>query len=385
MRIAMIGLRGVPASYSGIETAVEEIGSRLAAQGNEVTVYCMAGRYTEKRTEYRGMRLVYVPTIRSKNAEMIVYSVLSTARAILSRHDVIHFHALGPSTMAMLTWLTRRPSVATCHGLDYNREKWGRLARTYLKLGEFASARFAREVIVVSETLAAYFAATYGRATRFIPNGAAPVHPAPLGEKERALGLEAGRYVLFVGRLVECKRVKHLIDAFKATDTPMKLVVVGTGPEDILADLRQRAEGDDRIVLTGALHGDDLRRVFSNAGLFVLPSVLEGLPVALIEALSYNLPVIVSDIPENLEVVRDGTDYRAAVVKADDLASLREGLTASLSDLDALREKARGNSRFVGDKYDWDRITQQTLECYRAAARAGEGTDDRHPSAREAV
>lgn len=368
MRVAMIGLRGVPAGYSGIERAVEEIGSRLAAQGHQVTVYCMSGRYAEKRQTYKGMRLVYIPTIRSKNLEMIIYSVLATLRAIASRHDVIHFHALGPSTMATLAWAARRPTVATCHGLDYNREKWGRLARAYLKLGEFASARVARELIVVSETLAAYFGSVWGCVPRFIPNGAPAAHLMPLGERERQhYGLEAGRYALFVGRLVECKRVDLLIDAFKATESSGKLVVVGSGPDELVDGLRHRAQDDDRILFTGPLHGDDLQRIFSNAGLFVLPSVLEGLPVALIEALSYDLPVIVSDIPENLEVVTDGPAYRALVVKAGDPASLRDGLAFALSDLDALKLSARGNARFVAAKYDWDRISDETLECYLAA------------------
>lgn len=371
MRIAMIGLRGIPAAYSGIETAVEEIGARLAAKGHEVTVFCMAGRYRERARSCRGMRLLYVPTIRSKNLEMIVYSLAASIRAILGGYDVIHFHALGPSSMAVLTWLARRPTVTTCHGLDYKREKWGRLARSYLKFGEFASARFAREVIVVSESLAAYFSATYGRLTRYVPNGAVQVSAAPLGAAQELYGLEAGRYVLFVGRLVECKRVDLLIRAFRKTSTPLKLVVVGQGPADISRKLREEAGSDGRVVFTGALHGQALQAVFSNAGLFVLPSVLEGLPVALIEALSYALPVMVSDIPENLEVVRDGAGYRAFVVRADDLDSLADSLSAALSDLDAAKRGAEGNARFVHAKYDWDRITTQTLDSYVAAMRGG--------------
>jgi glycosyltransferase involved in cell wall biosynthesis len=193
----------------------------------------------------------------------------------------------------------------------------------------------------------------------------------PLGECAVQYGIQAGKYVIFVGRLVECKRVDHLIRAFRSSSTGLKLVVVGDGPEKIVKSLRDEAGADDRIVFTGALHGKTLRRVFSNAGLFVLPSVLEGLPVSLIEALSYNLPVMISDIAENLEVVQDGSNYRAIVTRADDAESLRLALGAALLDVEGLRRLGLGNAEFICAKYDWDSIATKTLECYEHALGQG--------------
>lgn len=365
MRIAMIGLRGVPARYSGVETAVEEIGSRLVAEGHEVDVYCMKGEFDGGEGSYRGMRRIVISTVPSKNLQMIVYSVLATARALFGGYDLIHLHALGPSTMAFLCWLFRKPVVVTCHGLDYNREKWGFVARTYLRLGEMASALFATEIVAVSKTLAAHFRTRHNRAATYIPNGSIARSRVPLGERGRRHDLKPGSYVVFVGRIVECKRVDLLVRAFREVSSDFKLVIVGSGPEHQLEKVRRLAEGDERVVFTGALYGDELAAVFSNAGLFVLPSVVEGLPVALIEALSFDLPVVVSDLPENLEVVEDKEGYRAEVVARNDLRSLAKGLGQAIAEVNARGASSTGNAKFIGGKYDWNEIARQTLQSYR--------------------
>lgn len=365
MRIAMIGLRGVPAKYSGVETAVEEIGVRLVEEGHDVSVYCMAGSGTGEAACYRGMRRIFVPTIRSKNLEMIVYSVLATVHALFGRYDIIHFHALGPSTMAFLCWLTRRPAVVTCHGLDYKREKWGLLARSYLRLGEFVSARYARAVIAVSRSLQRHFADSHGREAVYIPNGSFEQRPVELQAGATRFPIAPKGYVVFVGRLVECKRVDHLIRAFRQCRSDLKLVVVGDGPPDIVGRLKELAGNDGRVIFTGALHGEELAAVFSNAALFVLPSVLEGLPLSLIEALAYDLPVVVSDIAENLEVVADGDRYRATVVARDDVESLDLGLRSAIEKLGNAR--STGNAEFIRAKYNWNQIATATLETYGQA------------------
>ncbi|WP_353646655.1 glycosyltransferase family 4 protein [Mesorhizobium sp. WSM2239] len=364
MRIAMIGLRGVPAKYSGVETAVEEIGSRLVGQGHQVSVYCMAGAGGPYGGIYRGMNRIEIPTIKSKNLQMIVYSALSTLHAIRQGYDVIHLQALGPSTMALLCWLTRRPVVVTCHGLDYKREKWGLLARLYLQLGEYVSARFAREVITVSKSLKDHFQRVHGKRATYIPNGSREQARVELGEYSQRYDILPRNYVVFVGRLVECKRVDHLISAFRRVHTDLKLVIVGDGPTEIVSRLKAVAGDSNQIVFTGALHGAELAAIFSNASLFVLPSVLEGLPLALIEALAYDLPVVVSDIPENLEVVEDAGQYRAVVTTADDECSLTEGLERAIAEFKSNNGLSSGNARFVSDKYDWDEVSRQTLKAY---------------------
>jgi glycosyltransferase involved in cell wall biosynthesis len=364
MRIAMIGLRGVPAKYSGVETAVEEIGSRLVGQGHQVSVYCMAGAGEPYSGLYRGMNRIEIPTIKSKNLQMIIYSTLSTLHAIRQGYDIIHFQALGPSTMAFLCWLTRRPAVVTCHGLDYKREKWGLLARLYLQLGEHVSARFVREVITVSKSLKDHFHRVHGKRTTYIPNGSQEQTSVALGEYSQRYDILPRNYVVFVGRLVECKRVDHLISAFRRIHTDLKLVIVGDGPVEIVSMLKAAAGDSKQIVFTGALHGTELAAVFSNASFFVLPSVLEGLPLALIEALAYDLPVVVSDIPENLEVVEDAGQYRAVVTRADDESSLAEGLERAIAEFKSSNGRSSGNARFVSEKYDWDDVSKQTLNAY---------------------
>lgn len=385
MRIAMIGLRGVPAKYSGVETAVEEIGSRLAEQGHHVSVYCMAGVGGRHDGIYRGMNRIEMPTIKSKNLQMIIYSVLATLHAIRQGYDVIHLQALGPSSMAFLCWLTRRPVVVTCHGLDYKREKWGLLARLYLQLGEYVSARFVREVITVSKSLKNHFQRVHGKRATYIPNGSLEQAHVKLGEYAQRHGIAPRRYVVFVGRLVECKRVEHLISAFKRIKTDLKLVIVGDGPAEIASQLKAAAADSKQIVFTGALHGTELAAVFSNASLFVLPSVLEGLPVALIEALAYDLPVVVSDIPENLEVVEDAGRYRAVVTKADDELSLAEGLQRAIADFGSSNGRSSGNARFVGEKYNWDDVSKETLKAYERTLSADRGRLESFTRLRKAI
>lgn len=365
MRVAIIGLRGVPAKYSGVENSVEQVSKRIVAAGHSVTVFCMAARYSDHPDQYLGIDLVYVQTISSKNLEMIFYSFLSTIKALLGRYDVIHFHALGPSVMSVFSWLFRRPSVATCHGLDYSREKWGFPARAYLRLGEYASARFASKLIVVSDGLRRHFIDRYGNDAHAIPNGAAKVERLSLSEIGQRYGLEPNGYILFVGRLVECKRVELLVHAFQQSSTSLKLAIVGEGPENVVGPIRTLAKGDPRIVMTGALFGEDLGRIFSNAAGFVLPSVLEGLPIALIEALSYDLPVIVSNIPENVEVVRDAPLGCVTLVEPDSLDSLRRALDYADGSW-GLHERGC-IERFVLSKFDWDDVTDQTLAVYNAA------------------
>ncbi|MCD7058913.1 glycosyltransferase family 4 protein [Pelagibacterium xiamenense] len=364
----MIGLRGLPANYSGIEVAVEEIGARLVDAGHEVTVYCMGRRATET---YKGMRLVYIPTIRGKNTEMVVYSMLASLHALGQGYDLVHLHAFGPAVMTGLFRLFRRPVVVTCHGLDYLREKWGLIARTYIRFGETMAMRHANAVICVSRSMRSDLEARHRKPLDYIPNGSTVKNVPAEDHMRTQLGLAPKGYFIFVGRLVECKRVDLLIEAFRQLETDMKLVIVGGGSDDAVARLSGLAAGDERIVLTGPVYGEALDGLFGNAAFFVLPSVLEGLPVALIEALGHNLPVIVSDLPENLEVVADGNGgYRALVCERDSVGSLRDTLAAALRDRQALARQYADNRAFVMEKYGWDSIAAQTAECYARAVQA---------------
>lgn len=369
MRIAHIGLRGVPAKYSGIERAVDEIGARLVACGHDVTVYCMAGHYPEKPASHRGIRLRYVPTVPTKNLEMIVYSFLSTISASLQSYDVLHFHALGPSTMAYIPRLLRKKTVVTVHGLDWQREKWGRAARMYLKFGEYASWRFPHETIVVSRSLQSHYGRHHGRIAHYIPNGVGHQQYAELHQAAARFSVEKRKYLVYVGRLTPEKNIHLLIEAFRSLNSNMKLLIVGGGSEtSYLEQLQALAARDSRVVLTGPLYGECLEELVSNAFLFVLPSSIEGLPVALLEALCQGVPALVSDIAENVEVLHQGAYDRGFVCPVGNPSAL-EGLLRSLLDNPDQVERKRGiGKESLQQEYDWDRITDETLRIYSKLA-----------------
>jgi len=225
VKIAMIGQKGVPATYGGIERHVEEISRRLVARGHEVTVYCRF-HYTEPATEYHGVKLVRLPSWNTKHLDTATHVALSTTHALTQGFDLIHFHALAPSAFAFLPHLFGTPSVVTVHGLDWQREKWGPFASWVLRRCEVPAVRFPDRTIVVSRTLQGYFRDHHHRETDYIPNGThlpAPRLPRRLGE----FGIEPGKYVLFVGRLVPEKGAHYLIEAFQNVRSDMKLAVVG--------------------------------------------------------------------------------------------------------------------------------------------------------------
>jgi glycosyltransferase involved in cell wall biosynthesis len=303
LRIAMIGSRGVPANYSGIEKYVEEVGSYLAQKGAHVAVYCHA-KYVSQRGIHRGMELRFVPTIRTKHLETIIHTTLATLHALLHGDEVFHYQALGPATLAWLPRLFGRKVVANVQGLDWDRAKWRWPARRYLKFGEWATCHFPHATIVVSQTLARYYAEQRGKETVYIPNGcASPVRQPPNHIKE--MGLRANGYILYVGRLSPEKGCHTLIRAFAQVQTEKHLVLAGrvTHDDDYQQQLLAEANGLTNVHFPGFVQGVVLQELFSHAYLVVHPSELEGLSISLLEALSYGNCLLVSDVPENLEAV----------------------------------------------------------------------------------
>lgn len=369
----MIGVRGVPANYSGIEAAVEELGSRLVARGNDVTVFCMHHWYEEKRETHKGMRLAYVKTVPSKNLEMIVYAARATVAALSQDFDLIHFHAIGPATMVVLPWLLKRRTVVTVHALDWRNEKWSLPAQVYLRLGEYLSARLPTRTIAVSKTLRAHFAARHKRTLDYIPNGVSLLSVDGDGDGDvlARLGLTPGRYIIFVGRLTRPKQVHTLVEAFCQVKTPMRLCIVGGEKDITVAELAAFTRGDPRVVFAGPIYGDDQARLLKSAYLYVLPSILEGLPISLMEGMAYGNAVLVSDIAENLEVIRNGDALHGIAFRAGDVDDLRARLQQAVNDpslVARLREPARD---WVLKSYDWDRIAEDTARLYASAV--GEG------------
>jgi glycosyltransferase involved in cell wall biosynthesis len=378
-RIAFIGQRGVPATIGGIEHHVEEIGSRLAARGHDVTVYTRTN-YTASRTpEYRGMRVRYIPTAPTKHLEALVHSGLSTAVAMApgaERADILHYHAIGPSVFTPLPRaLTRRGVVLTIHGLDYDRDKWGLAARTALKSAGWMSAHVPHATITVSQNLADFYLRRYGRLAHYIPNGvASPVRHDPELIRER-FGLSGGDYALFLGRLVPEKSPDLLLRAFRSVDTTTRLVIAGGSSftDSYVRELEMLAARDPRVILAGSVHGQLLQELYTNAAVFVLPSRLEGLALTLLEAASYRLPLVASDILPNCEVIgADGPGGR--LFPSGDEQGLAAALSATLTGLDA----ARAGAQVLGDRvvraYDWDAATDATEEVYlQVLRRAGTG------------
>jgi glycosyltransferase involved in cell wall biosynthesis len=371
LRIAFIGTRGVPAGEGGVERHVEELGSRLAERGHDVTVYCRTNYVKDRRAVYRGMHLRYVATAGTKHLDFIAHSATSSILMLRRPPDIVHYHAIGSALVAPLPrYLSRSGVVLTVHGLDYARQKWTGAARAALKLAEGLSARVPHETVVVSRALAAHYATRLGREAVYIPNGMPEATVRPLGPIASRLGLD-GPYLLFVGRLVPEKAPDLLVRAFARVEGEVRLVVVGSsGFTDAYAEsVRRLAAADPRVIMAGGVFGDDLAELYSNAAAFVLPSNLEGLPITLLEAIAHRAPVIVSDIAPHLEVVGlSGPGHR--VVPQGDVDALAASMSEVLRNREGETSGAAALFRDVAAEYSWDTVTTATEQVYsRVAAR----------------
>jgi glycosyltransferase involved in cell wall biosynthesis len=358
MRVAMIGQKGIPATYGGIERHVDEIARRLVDRGVHVDVFCRL-YYTPPGTTYNGIGLLRRPSVHTKHLDTATHVALCTAESMLRRYDVVHFHALGPSLFASLPRLTGSRTVVTVHGLDWQREKWGKAASWVLRHCEGPAAHFPNRTIVVSKTLREHFRSAHGIETAYIPNGTPMPQPRP-PRKLASLGLESGKYVLFVGRLVPEKGVHFLCEAFSRIQTDMKLALVGglSFSQDYVT-LLKRYESD-RIRLLDYVFGESLEELWSNAYCVVQPSTMEGLSIALLEALSYGRCVLVSDIPENMEVAEEcALSFRSKDV--DDLRSKLEFLIHHPEEVERYGARARAH---IAQHYSWDNVAESTARLY---------------------
>lgn len=362
MRVAMIGQKGIPATYGGIERHVDEIARRLVPMGIDVDVFCRL-YYTPAGASYHGVRLLRRPSLHTKHLDAITHVSWATLESMLRRYDVVHYHALGPALLAGLPRLTGAKTVVTVHGLDWKREKWGRFARWFLHRCEGPAVKFPDRTIVVSKTLREHFHTVHGAETTFIPNGTSLPQPRP-ARKILSLGLTPGRYVLFVGRLVPEKGVHFLCEAFSRIDTDMTLALAGgLSFSDDYAELLRRYEGP-RIKRLDYVFGEALEELWSNAYCVVQPSTMEGLSIALLEALSYGRCVLVSDIPENLEVAEEC----AVSFRSQDVGDLQAKLEHLIARPDVVQQHGERARRHILQHYSWDPVAQATAELYRSLA-----------------
>jgi glycosyltransferase involved in cell wall biosynthesis len=361
--IYLFGFRGFPDLQGGIEAHVENLAPHLVRLGYHVTA-CVRSPYVSSKVdrEWKGVRLLPLWTVRNSYLETLLHSLACVLVAGLRRPKIVHVHAIGPALVTPLLRILGLKVVVTHHGEDYNREKWSWAVRGVLQVGEMLAMRFAHKRIAISRSIEKLVSAKYGKPCEVIPNGVTlpdlPLHD----DKVVELGLEAGRYVLTVGRLVPEKRQLDLLRAFcDARPEGWKLAIVGGADHkskhaDLLASEARLAKD---VVMMGFQTGEALRQLYAHAGLFVLPSSHEGLPIVLLEALSYGLPVLVSDIPSNLEVVSDPAHIFAMgnIHELSAKISALSGLRLCPAEREALR---RGSTH----RYDWAEIAARTSAVY---------------------
>lgn len=371
MRIAIIGQKGIPALFGGIERHVEELSVRLAAHGHDVTVYTRPYFTSPYRKRYMGVNLVSLPSFRTKHLDAISHTFIATLHAITHRYDIIHYHGVGPSLVSFLPRLlgSRAKVITTFHCIDRYHQKWGFLARIILAIGEWSAVHVAHKTIVVSKTLQAYARKVYGRQTHYIPNGVERPRTM-LGKQYLAtFGLRQNGYILAVARLIPHKGIHHLIRAYKQIPTNKKLVIVGGSFHTDAYErmLRASAEGDPRIVFTGFQSGPVLRALYSNAYLFVQPSEAEGLPIVLLEAASFGKGILASNIPEHQEVFDSTSGVMGFSFKNKNVGDLRKQLSMLMMH-PALLRKAGDHARNVVLKhYNWTSVAREVEALYASA------------------
>lgn len=358
LRIAFIGARGIGSMYSGIETYYEEVGHRLVARGHELLAYCRR-HATPDDLDPRGIEPIFQPCVRSKHGETFSHTLFSSFDVLRRNVDLVQLHALGPSLFAPIPRSFGIPTVASIRGLDWQREKWGRVATGFLKACENLSHRLPDATSVVSRTLADHYRAAHGAEVRCIPNGVNPVE-APEPREIRALGLEGRDYLLYMGRLSPEKGLDVLLRAFAPLAKRKKLVLAGGSSytDSYLEELKRMAP--ENVLFTGRVDGRLRDELYGNSYAFLLPSTMEGLSVALLEAMAFGSCVLTSDIPENRELV-DGIGH---TFRVGDAASLQQALEELLANPQAARAAGEAAQRHVRQHYSWDEITRQTEEFY---------------------
>lgn len=364
MKAFLIGQKGIPAKNGGVEKHVENLAIRLANSGQEVFVYARNNYQDKKLKQYQGVNIINLPSIGTKNLDAISHTFFACLDLIFRRRpDVVHFHSVGPSSLILLIKIFRPKLkvVFTFHCQDYHHQKWGRLARWYLKLGEAIGCRYADQVITISEELKKYSKEKYGVEATYIPNGAEKVTETN-DDLLNSWNLKKGEYFVSISRLVKHKGIHYLIEAYQKLATEKKLVIVGGGAftDEYVSELKKLAGDNPNIIFTGNQSGKVLAQLYANAYAFIQPSEYEGLSVALLEAMSYGLPCIVSDIPANLEAVAG----QALIFENKNIKDLEDKMLKILSNPDLKKEIGQKLRERADSEYNWDIIAENTRKLY---------------------
>ena len=365
-RIAYIGQRGVPPTFGGIERYVDEIVRRLPADEVDSYVYCRKHYSEAQNLGYT--QQVFVPSMETPGLEAFSHSMFASMHAMSGKYDLVHFQALGPSLFSFVPKLTSAKSVATIHGVDWQRAKWGRSARAILKSGDWMMGHAADGIISVSKNLKRVYENKYKREVFHVPIGFSEAKELPINEIHAKFGLEPNKFLLFLNRLVPEKGVHFAIEAFRQqARNDIKLVIAGSAPTDdpYVKKLRKQAQGDERIIFTGYVSREEVHELYSNALLFLLPSELEGMPAVLLESMSHGCPVLVSDIQESLDVIEEGDQRHGFVHRNADVDDLASQLNLLLDDPDRITALRNPSREFVNRAYSWDRSVEMTHEVYK--------------------
>ncbi|WP_273232648.1 glycosyltransferase family 4 protein [Herbinix luporum] len=374
LNIAMLGHKRIPSREGGIEIVVEELSTRMVNKGHKVTCLNRSGHHVsgnefhiKSTKQFKGVKIKTVPTINKKGLAAMTSSVAASIIAAFGKYDVVHYHAEGPCAMIWIPKLFGKRCIATIHGIDWARTKWQGFAKKYIKFGEKMAVKYADEIIVLSKGVQDYFQNEYNRKTVYIPNGVNKPEIKPADLIAKKYGLQKNSFVLFLARLVPEKGLQYLIEAFKQTETNKKLVIAGgsSDSDDFMKQMKDMAAGDSRIIFTGFVQGQILDELYSNAYIYCLPSDLEGMPLSLLEAMSYGNCCLTSDIAECAEVVED----KAVLFYKGNVASLQEKLEELCRHPEQVEQYKKGAADFICNKYDWDKVVQETLEAYRGESR----------------
>ena len=369
IRIAMLGHKRIPSREGGIEVVVEELSCRMVERGYSVTCYNRSGHHVsgsefdeQASKNYKGVRLKKVFTINRRGLAAMTSSVFAALRAAFGNYNIVHFHAEGPCAMLWLPKLFGKRCIATIHGLDHQRAKWGRFAKAYIMLGEKVAVKFADEIIVLSNSAKKYFMQKYGRETKLIPNGVNAPEIKEADLIKQMYGIDKDTYFLFLGRIVPEKGLHYLIEAFKQVKTNKKLVIAGgsSDTDTFMKNLKKLEENDERILFTGFVQGAILNELYSNAYVYILPSDLEGMPLSLLEAMSFGNCCLTSDISECVDIVED----KAVFFKKGDISDLVEKLQMMCDNPDMVKSLKKGASEYICSKYNWNEVVDMTLKLY---------------------
>mgnify|MGYP004517239913 FL=1 len=370
LAVAMFGQKRL-SREGGIEIVVKELCTRMADAGYGITCYNRSGHHVSglefdntERTEYKGICQKSVPTIEKKGLAAVSSSFFAALCSAFGKYDVVHIHAEGPAFFCWLPKLFKKRVVVTIHGVDWQREKWqSGFGSKFIHQGEKNAVKYADEIIVLSKGVQDYFKETYDRETHFIPNGVNRPQIREANLITDRFGLKKDSYILFLGRLVPEKGIRYLVEAFKNVKTDKKLVIAGgsSDTDSFMAELKELAKSDDRILFTGFVQGAMLDELYSNAYIYTLPSDLEGMPLSLLEAMSYGNCCLVSDIPECAEVVED----KALIFKKADVKDLQSKLQDACDHSEKVDAYKKQAADFICKKYNWDEVVKETMKLYR--------------------